>query len=391
MKPLQGIRVLDLTRVLSGPFCTMLLADYGADVIKIEPPNGDDSRAFGPFVGKESGYFMSLNRNKRSIVLNLKRKEECELFKTMVKQADVVVENYRPGVMKKLGLNYEELRDLNPKLIYGACSGFGQTGPYRDKPAYDIIVQAMGGIMSLTGSENGEPTRVGASVGDVTAGLFTAYGIMVALFNRERTGEGQMVDVGMLDCQVAVLENAIARYVTSGISPVPIGNRHPTVTPFSSFTAKDGSIIVSAANDRLWEKLCNVLERTDLVNDERFVSNAKRTENVKELTKILNDIFKSKTINDWLQVLEQAGIPCAPINTISRVVNDVHIQQREMIVEVEHPVAGKLKMPGLPIKMSETPGAIEHPAPLLGQHTKEILNEVLGWDESRVKAFFSDK
>ncbi len=392
MKPLQGIRVLDLTRVLSGPYCTMLLADYGADVIKIEPPKvGDDSRAFGPFIGKESGYFMSLNRNKRSMVLNLKRKEECGLFKEMVSQADVVVENYRPGVMKKFGLDYGKLKKINPRLIYGACSGFGQTGPYRDKPAYDIIVQAMGGIMSLTGPENGEPTRVGASVGDVTAGLFTAYGIMVALFNRERTGEGQMVDVGMLDCQVAVLENAIARYVTSGINPVPIGNRHPTVTPFSAFTAKDGNVIVSAANDRLWKKLCDVLECTDLANDEQFFSNAKRTENVKELTIILNAIFKDKTINEWLQVLEKAGIPCAPINTIGRVVNDVHIQAREMIVEIEHPVAGKLKMPGLPIKLSKTPGGIEHPAPLLGQHTKEILNEMLGWDESRVIAFFSDK
>ena len=392
MKPLQGIRVLDLTRVLSGPFCTMMLADYGADVIKIEPPEvGDDSRAFGPFIGKESGYFMSLNRNKRSIVLNLKSKDDCEVFKELVKQSDVVVENYRPGVMEKFGLGYENLKKIRPKLIYAACSGFGQTGPYREKPAYDIIVQAMGGIMSLTGPETGEPTRVGASIGDVTAGLFTAYGIMVALHHRNRTGEGQLVDVGMLDCQVAVLENAISRYVTSGINPVPIGNRHPTVTPFSAFTAKDGNVIVSAANDRLWEKLCQVLGRMELINDERFVTNAKRTENVKALTDILNTIFKDKTINEWIEILEDAGLPCAPINTIDRVVHDVHIQSREMILEVEHPVAGKLKMPGLPVKLSETPGAIDAPAPLLGQHTEEVLKNVLGWDESKIKVFLGDK
>lgn len=389
MKALQGIRVLDLTRVLAGPYCTMMLADYGADVIKIEPPEvGDDSRAFGPFVGKESAYFMSLNRNKRSIALNFKRQEERDLFKEMVKHADVVVENYRPGTMEKFGLGYDQLKEINPKLIYAACSGFGHTGPYRDKPAYDIIVQAMGGIMSITGPENGDPTRVGASVGDIIAGMFTAYGIMMALFHRERTGEGQKIDVGMLDCQVAILENAIARYVTSGIVPRPLGNRHPSITPFSAFTAKDGYIIVGAGNDRLWERLCNILGRPDLIKDERFDTNARRTANVKELTTILNEIFKEKTIAEWLTALEEAGLPCAPINTIDKIVNDPHIQAREMIVEVEHPVAGKLKMPGVPIKMSATPGSVEFPAPLLGQHTYEIIREVLGWDDSKISQFF---
>lgn len=392
MKALQGIRVLDLTRVLAGPYCTMMLADYGADVIKIEPPEvGDDSRAFGPFVGKESAYFMSLNRNKRSIALNFKRQEERDLFKEMVKHADVVVENYRPGTMEKFGLGYDQLKEINPKLIYAACSGFGHTGPYRDKPAYDIIVQAMGGIMSITGPENGDPTRVGASVGDIIAGMFTAYGIMMALFHRERTGEGQKIDVGMLDCQVAILENAIARYVTSGIVPRPLGNRHPSITPFSSFTAKDGYIIVGAGNDRLWERLCNILGCPDLIKDERFDTNARRTANVKELTTILNEIFKEKTIAEWLTALEEAGLPCAPINTIDKIVNDPHIQAREMIVEVEHPVAGKLKMPGVPIKMSATPGSVEFPAPLLGQHTYEIIREVLGWDDTKISQFFDGK
>ena len=390
MKALEGIRVLDLSRVLAGPYCTMMLGDFGADIIKIEPPKvGDDSRAFGPFVGKESAYFMSLNRNKRSITLDFKREEECELFREMVKHADVVVENYRPGTMEKFGLGYEVLKEINPKLIYAACSGFGHTGPYKEKPAYDIIVQAMGGIMSITGQENGEPTRVGASIGDITAGMFTAYGIMLGLFHRQRTGEGQKIDVGMLDCQLAVLENAIARYLISGDVPKPLGNRHPSITPFASFTAKDGHVIVGAGNDRLWIRLCTLLGCPELITDERFNDNGKRTANVKELTVIFNGIFKEKNINEWLILLEDAGLPCAPINTVDRVVNDTQIKAREMIVEVEHPIAGKTKMPGVPIKMSITPGQVEHHAPLLGQHTAEILQEVLGWDHDRTEKFFS--
>lgn len=389
MKPLAGLKVLDLSRVLAGPYCTMMLADYGADIVKIEPPGvGDDSRAFGPFVGKESAYFMSLNRNKRSMTLNFKHQEEVDIFKEMVKQVDVVVENYRPGTMEKFGLGYEELKKINPKLIYAACSGFGHSGPYQYKPAYDIIVQAMGGIMSVTGPEGGEPTRVGASVGDIIAGMFTAYGIMMALYHRQSTGEGQKVDVGMLDCQVAVLENAIARYVTSGAIPGPLGNRHPSITPFSAFTAKDGHIIVGAGNDRLWEKLCNILGRPELIKDPRFDSNGHRTTNVKELMDILNKVFSAKTIAEWLDLLEKAELPCAPINTVDRIVNDPHIAAREMIVEVEHPVAGHLKMPGVPVKMSATPGSVDKPAPLLGQHTAELMKEFLGWDAAKTAEFF---
>lgn len=391
MKPLQGIVVLDLSRVLAGPYCGMMLADYGANVIKIEPPGeGDDSRAFGPFVGKESAYFMSLNRNKRSMTLNFKLQKDIDLFKEMVAKCDVVLENYRPGTMEKFGLGYDVLKTINPRLIYAACSGFGHTGPYKDKPAYDIVVQAMGGIMSVTGPEGGEPCRVGASVGDIIAGMFTAYGVMMGLFHRERSGEGQKIDVGMLDCQVAVLENAISRYLVSGTVPGPLGNRHPSITPFASFTAKNGHLIVGAGNDRLWEKLCNLLGHPELVKDERFDNNSKRTANVKELTPILNAVFIAKTIEEWITILEDAGLPCAPINTVDKVVNDPHIKAREMIVEVDHPVAGHLKMPGVPVKMSATPGAVERPAPMLGQHTSEILKEVLGWDEAKTKAFFAE-
>jgi CoA:oxalate CoA-transferase len=391
MKPLEGLVVLDLTRVLAGPYCAMMLADFGANIIKIEPPEvGDDSRHFGPFVGKESAYFMSLNRNKRSITLNFKKETHIELFREMVKQADVVLENYRPGTMEKFGLGYEELKQINPKIIYAACSGFGHSGPYMDKPAYDIVVQAMGGIMSITGAEGGEPTRIGASIGDIIAGMFTAYGVMLGLYHRQNTGEGQKVDVGMLDCQVAILENAISRYATSGVSPTPLGNRHPSITPFASFTAKDGHLIVGAGNERLWEKLCTLLGCAELIKDERFNNNGNRTNNVKELMAILNDIFVNKTINEWLTLLEDAGLPCAPINSIDKIVNDPHIKARDMIVEVEHPVAGHLKMAGVPVKMSLTPGKVEYHAPLLGQHNAEILKEMFGWDQEKTEKFFSD-
>lgn len=391
MKPLSGIKVLDLSRVLAGPYCAMMLADFGADVIKIEPPDiGDDARHFGPFTGAESAYFMSLNRNKRSMTLNFKHVAEVDLFREMAKQADVVLENYRPGTMEKFGLGYEQLRQLNPRLIYAACSGFGHSGPYMHKPAYDIIVQAMGGLMSITGPENGEPTRVGASVGDIIAGMFTAYGIMLALYERTHSGEGQKVDVGMLDCQLAVLENAISRYTTSGEVPRPLGNRHPSITPFAAFTAQDGQIIVGAGNDALWQRLCILLGQPQLASDKRFDSNAQRTANVKELTAILNGIFATRTIADWIERLEAAGLPCAPINSIDKVLADPHIQAREMIVELAHPVAGRQKMAGIPVKMSRTPGSVDTPAPLLGQHAIEILHEWFGWDEARTKRFFAD-
>ena len=383
--PLEGLLVLDLTRVLAGPYATMMLADYGANIYKIEPPEvGDDSRAFGPFVGKESAYFMSLNRNKRSIVLDFKKPSNVEIFKEMVKKADIVVENYKPGTMEKFGLGYDVLEKINPKIIYAACSGFGHSGPYMLKPAYDIIVQAMGGIMSITGPEGGEPTRVGASVGDVIAGIFTSNAIMIALYHLTQTGQGQKIDVSMLDCQVAVLENAIARFVTSGSVPEPIGNRHPSITPFASFTAKDGYLIIGAGNERLWEKFCKVMGKPEWMQDPRYATNALRTTNFKEMHQDINDVVKHKTIAEWMDILEAASVPCAPINTVDRIVNDPQIQAREMILEVEHPVAGNLKMPGVPVKMSKTPGSVRTPAPMLGQHTNELLQEMFGWDESTI-------
>jgi CoA:oxalate CoA-transferase len=364
----------------------MVLADFGADIIKIETPEaGDDSRAFGPFVGQESAYFMSLNRGKRSMTLNLKSPDAQALFKEMVKKADVVLENYRPGTMEKFGLSYEVLQAINPRIIYAACSGFGHSGPYREKPAYDVIVQGMGGIMSITGQEGGEPTRVGASVGDITAGLFTAIGILIALNSRAISGKGQKVDVAMLDCQVAILENAMARYLVSGAVPSPIGNRHPSITPFEAFHAKDGYIIIAIGNDRLWAKFCQLIQREDLVVDERFLTNADRTKNQKYLKAILEEVFPVKTVDEWIEALDDAGIPCGPVNSVDRVLTNPQVQARDMIVEMEHPIAGRLKMPGVPIKLSATPGAVEQPAPLLGQHTEEILYELLGMSSQQVR------
>jgi len=386
MKPLENLLVLDLTRVLAGPYAAMILADFGANVVKIEPPKtGDDSRAFGPFIKNESVYFMSLNRGKRSITLNLKNPQAVDLFKEMAKKADVVLENYRPGTMERLGLGYEDLRKINPRLIYAACSGFGHTGPYSDRPAYDVIVQGMGGIMSITGQEGGEPTRVGASIGDITAALFTVIGILTALYNRQLTGLGQKVDVAMLDCQVAILENAIARYLSSGTVPQPLGNRHPSITPFEAFKARDGYVIIAVGNDKLWAEFCRLLDRPDLASDARFADNPSRTANQKALKAILDPIFATRTVDEWLAALSAAGIPCGPINTIDKVISDPQILAREMIVETEHPVAGRVKMANLPIKMSATPGKVEKPAPLLGQHTAEILAELLGLTMSDVE------
>lgn len=390
MKALENVTVLDLTRVLAGPYTGMVLADFGANVIKIESPGtGDDSRAFGPFVKNESTYFMSLNRGKKSITLNLKKPEAQEVFKELVKQADVVLENYRTGTMEKFGLGYEELKKINPKIIYSACTGFGHTGPYAFDPAYDVIVQGMGGIMSITGQADGEPTRVGASVGDITAGLFSAIGVMTALFVRETTGLGQKVDVGMLDCQVAILENAIARYVNSGVVPKPIGNRHPSITPFESFKAKDGYVIIAIGNDTLWQKFCTLVGHDDWAADERFTTNPKRTEHQPLLKEMITPVFTTKTVDEWIQLLKEAGIPVGPINTVDRVLQDPQILAREMLVETDHPVAGKIKMAGVPIKLSETPGKVEAPAPTLGQHTEEILAQMLNYDSAKIEALRS--
>ncbi len=375
---LQGIRVLDLTRVLAGPYATMVMADLGADVVKVEmPKTGDDARQFGPFVGEESAYFMSINRGKRSIVLNLKDEEDKNVFLSLAEKADVVMENYRPGTMEKLGLGYDHLKEVNPTVIYAATSGFGHTGPYAKRPAYDAVVQAMGGLMSITGPEGGPPTRVGTSIGDITSGLFTVIGVLAALQHRHHTGEGQKVDVSMLDCQVAILENAIARFVVKGEVPKPGGNRHPSITPFEPFETEDGEIMIAAGNDALFAKLCRVLGTEAWLEDERFATNTQRTENIEIIVPLINDLTRKKKTSKWQELLDEAGIPNGPINSIDQVLSDPQVKARDMVKEVEHPTAGLLKMAGVPVKMSKTQGKIKSPAPELGEHQEQVIKEWL--------------
>lgn len=392
MGPLKGIRVLDLTRVLAGPYCTMLLADLGAEVIKVEMPgSGDDSRHFGPFLNGESAYFMSLNRNKQSVTLNLKSETGKEMLRELVKQVDVLVENFKPGTMARLGLDYEQLKELNPSLIYAASTGFGQTGPYSERPAYDGVVQAMGGIMSITGSRGGKPTRVGPSIGDIAAGIFTAIGVLAALHHRTETGQGQMVDVAMLDCQVSMLENAIARYAVSGEIPQPEGNRHPSISPFEPFETADYPLMLAIGNDKIWAIFCRTVGREDLLDDERFASVSLRREHYEILTPIIAEILKQKTNQEWQDLFNEVGVPNGPINTVDRVVHDEQVNFRDMIVEVDHPLAGKLKMPGVPIKLSETPGEIRTAAPLLGADNETIYGKMLDLTPEEVAQLKQDK
>lgn len=376
--PLDGIVVVDLSRVLAGPYCTMVLADLGARVIKVETPGtGDDSRYFGPFAGAKSAYYMSLNRGKESIALDLKDGGDRETFEALLETADVLVENFRPGAMDRLGYPWEDLHRRYPRLIYAGVSGFGRTGPYTKRPAYDMVVQAMGGIMSLTGYPDAPPTRVGTSVGDITAGLFAAVGINAALYDRERTGEGVLVDVAMLDGQVAILENAIARFAATGEVPHALGARHPSITPFDAFSAADGFMIVAAGNDALFAKLCDVLGRPELAANPLFATNTVRTEHHAALKDELETEFARRPVADWLRVLEEAGIPCGPINTVDKVLADPQVRARNMVITVDDPAVGALEMAGNPIKMPAFPDpATRRPAPDLDQDRARILAEL---------------
>ena len=351
--PLKNILVLDLTRVLVGPYCTMILSDLGARVIKIEAPEvGDDSRKFGPFVKDNSAYFMSLNRGKESIALNLKDTNDKKIFLNILKKADVLVENFKPGTLDKWGLGWKDMCKKFPKLIYASASGFGQTGPLKELPAYDMVVQGMGGLMSVTGQPNSEPTRVGTSIGDITAALFTSIGINSALFNREKTGKGMFIDVSMLDCQIAILENAIARYLSKKEIPQPMGSRHPSIAPFEAFKTKDSYIIIAAGNDKLFEKLCHSLNMEEEVKNEKFKTNALRCQNMDDLKSIMEDKLKFYNTKEWTKKLERERIPCGPIFNIKDAVENPQIKARNMIVDTYHEAVGNFKTAGNPIKMS---------------------------------------
>lgn len=384
---LEGVKVLDLTRVLAGPFATMMLADMGAEVIKIEVPKiGDDSRQFGPFLNGESSYYMNLNRNKKGITLNLKGRGK-EIFLEMVKKADIVVENYRPGTMEKLGLGYEELKQINPRIVYGAVSGFGHYGPYKDRAGYDIIGQAMSGLMSTTGWPGGEPTRTGTAMSDILAGLSVAIGLLAALRHRDVTGYGQKVDVSLVDSTVASMEIINQIYLVEGRLPQRIGNRYESTYPYDSFKAKDGSLVIGAANDKLWQTLCAIMGQPDLGEEAEFDTNWKRVQRHEEVKILVEAWTVTKPVKEIVDALLAAGIPAAPINNIEQVVSDPHIAgAREMFVEVDHPKAGKMKITGSHIKLSETKPCIKTPAPLLGQHNDEVYKDFLGLSADEIAA-----
>ena len=375
--PLKDLLVVDLTRVLVGPYCTMILSDLGARVIKIEAPEiGDDSRGFGPFIEDYSAYFMSLNRGKESIALNLKNEDDKKIFEKILAKADILVENFKPGTLEKWGFGWNEVSKKYPKLIYASASGFGQTGPLKELPAYDMVVQGMGGLMSVTGHPNSEPTRVGTSIGDITAGLFTAIGINAALYDRQKTGKGTFIDVSMLDCQIAILENAIARYLSKNEIPEPMGSRHPSIAPFEAFKTKDSFLIIAAGNDKLFKSLCEVLEIPSIATDEMYKTNSLRSQNIDKLKIIIEDKLKVKNTDEWIKVMENLKIPCGPIFNIKQAVENPQIKERNMIVKSFHKKIGEFKSAGNPIKIStykdeKTRGDI----PDLDEHRDKILKE----------------
>jgi CoA:oxalate CoA-transferase len=377
--PLKNLLVIDLTRVLVGPYCTMILSDLGARVIKIEAPEtGDDSRKFGPFIENYSAYFMSLNRGKESIALNLKNQDDKKIFDKILSKADILVENFKPGTLEKWGYGWNEVSRKYPKLIYASASGFGQTGPLKELPAYDMVVQGMGGLMSVTGHPNSEPTRVGTSIGDITAGLFTAIGINAALYDRQKTGKGTYIDVSMLDCQIAILENAIARYLSKNEIPEPMGSRHPSIAPFEAFKTKDSYIIIAAGNDKLFAKLCDVLEIPEILNDKKFNTNSLRCKNMDSLKEIFEKKLKMKATEEWINKMQEFKIPCGPIYNIKQAVENPQIEKRNMIVKSYHKIIGEFKSAGNPIKMSTYKDEnVRGDIPDLDEHREKILKEFI--------------
>lgn len=375
--PLAGFTVVDLTRVLAGPYCTMMLADLGARVIKIEnPAGGDDSRHVGPFVDGESAYFASVNRNKESIALDLKSPRDREVLAAMIAGADVLVENFRAGVMEKLGFTWEALHAANPRLVYASISGFGQTGPYRDRPAYDMVVQAMGGLMSVTGQTGGDPVRVGVSIGDLGAGLYAAIGIQSALLKRSRTGLGERVDIGMLDCQVALLENAIARHSATGAVPSPLGTRHPSITPFDMFKTADGFIVIAAGNDTLFQKLCAALGLPELAADPRFATVVARNQHHAELKTCMEARLADADSATWSATLEGAGVPHGPLQNVADIVQDPHVQARGMLLQASIGEDRPITLAGNPIKIGNPAGASGfRRSPRLDEHRAQLLEE----------------
>ena len=386
MKLLEGITVLDLTQAYSGPFCTMHLADHGANVIKIErPPHGDQTRSWGPFKNGASAYYALINRNKNSVTLNLATDAGKELFLEMVKKADVVCENFRVGTMEALGLGYEKLREVNPRIIYGSISGFGLNGPLAERPAYDIVAQGMSGIMSITGFEDSMPTKIGPSLGDNYTGSYLALGIAMALFNREKTGQSHRIDVAMLDTLYSTLENAVVTYTVEGVVPGRVGNIDPAIAPFDTFDAKDGIFVMGVGTDKMWKELCRGMGNEALGEDPRFATNDLRVKNYKSVMRpILLEWTKTKTVAEIEEFLVGAGIPYGPVLDIAETTEHPQIKARNMIQEVDDPVMGKVRLVGIPIKVKGSPDNIERPAPTLGQHNDDMLKNFMGYDKAKI-------
>lgn len=396
MAPLNDIRIIDITRALAGPYCTMMLGDFGADVIKVErPETGDDSRGWGPpFVGKpyssypgQSAYFLSANRNKRSLTVNLKTPGGQEIINKLAEISDVLIENYRTGVLDMMGLGFEDLQKVNPALIYCSISGYGRTGPFRAKPGYDAIIQAEGGLMSITGPTQGPPSRVGVPIIDITSGMFAASAILAALLERESTGQGQHIDVSLFDTETVLLANVASSYLLSGEPPQRQGNAHPNIAPYEPFQASDKGFMLGAANQGQWKKLCQLIDRMDMIEDPRFKDNQSRVKNRDELNQILNEIFETRMAEEWLTLLEEAGLPCGPINSIPEVFQHPQIEARGLVQEVDHPQTGKVSLTGFPYKLSRTPVELRLAPPGLGEHNQEILVDLLGYSEDQVKRF----
>jgi formyl-CoA transferase len=392
MQPLNGVRVLDLSRVLAGPYCTMVLGDLGADVIKIESPEGDETRGWGPpFAGGESAYFLCANRNKRDMAVNFKTDEGRTIIRELAQQSDVLVENFRPGTLSRFSLDFESVSAINPKLIYCSLTGFGQTGPLRDKPGYDFMVQAMGGIMSVTGEPDGEPMKVGVAIADLFAGQNAAIAILAALQARAQTGMGQHLDISLFDSQLGMLANVASNYLISGNLPERYGNAHANIVPYQSFQASDAWLVIAVGNDKQFTRLCGVMGKPELAQDPRFTTNAGRVENRDELIALLRPVFLDGTALEWLSALEAGGIPCGSINTLDKVFAMPQVEARGMLIHMEHPAIEDLRMVGSPLKFSETPVDYKLAPPRLGEHTKEVLETVLGYSADRIRELFNNQ
>ena len=386
---LDGVRVLDLTRILAGPYCTMLLGDLGADIIKVEVPGrGDDTRQWGPpfTAGGESAYFLSANRNKRSLTLDLKSERGRSILGELIQQADILIENFRVGTLEKWDLGYEQLKNLRPDLIYCTITGYGYTGPYRDRPGYDFIIQALGGFMSVTGPEDGEPFRAGIAVADLSSGIYACNAVLAALYARERTGKGQRIDISLLDCQVAMMSYVASNYLVSGEPPQRFGNAHPNLVPYQVFEAQDGYFAFAAGNDLQWANFCRAVGREAWETDPLFATNPARLTNRTKLVGLLNELFSTRSVADWIELCEGAGLPVGPINTMEAALSDPQVLARGMVMEVPHPTEGSVPLLRSPLNIPTAPSEVRYPPPTLGQHTDEILSELLNYDSEGIQA-----